>query len=84
MQKRLRLKENSDIPEGFAYMNKNIFKILKLTDDMDLEVVVSKKKFRFKLKVDNNLEDGVFLSKQEMIVNGLSNNTIATVRGFKS
>ena len=83
MQKRLRLKENPDIEEGFVHINKNIFGLLELNDETDLEIVVSKKKFKFKLKIDEKLEDGIYLSKDEMGSKGLSDNTIATVRGLK-
>ena len=65
-------------------LNKNIFNLLELEEGMDLEIVVSKKKFKFKLKIDDNLEDSVYLSKEEMVENGLSDNTISTVRGIKS
>ncbi|MHA1410866.1 MAG: hypothetical protein ACTSQY_11255 [Candidatus Odinarchaeia archaeon] len=81
MDKRLRLRQNSSVKEGYAHINKKIYDMLEIKEGMDLEVVVSKKKFRFKIKIDDGVEDAVFLSKQEMSSKGLSENTIATVRG---
>ncbi|MHA1835357.1 MAG: hypothetical protein ACTSYQ_00245 [Candidatus Odinarchaeia archaeon] len=83
MQKRLRLLSKADLEAGHALINKNLFKLLELEDNMGLEIVVSKKKFRFNLKIDDSLDDYVYLSKSEMERNGLSDKTIATIRGFK-
>lgn len=80
MEKRLRLRKNQDVPDGYATINQNIADLLQVEEGKILEVVISKKRFQFKLKIDKKLEGGVHLSDREMTKNGLMDNTIATVR----
>ncbi|WEU39977.1 MAG: hypothetical protein OdinLCB4_005775 [Candidatus Odinarchaeum yellowstonii] len=83
MEKRLRLKRDPNVQKGYAAINPDTAKLLDVSDGKTLEIVVAKKKFQFKVKVDSKIEQGVHLSSEEMVEKGLMDNTIATVREAK-
>jgi len=80
MERRLRLKKNQSVPKGYAVINQDTANLLQVSEGKTLEVVVSKKRFQFKVKIDNSVEGFVHLSSEEMAEKGLMDNTIATVR----
>ncbi len=83
MEKRLRLRRDPSVPKGYAVINPDIAKLLQVSEGRTLEIVVAKKKFYFKVKIDSKAEPGVHLSSDEMVENGLMDNTIATIREAK-
>jgi len=81
MQKRMRLRQKSEVKTDEAILNTKILKEIKVIVNNTIEVVVNKKRFSFNalsnLDVPNN---EVWLNIDEMKKNGHSDKTIATVR----
>ncbi|MFX0096880.1 MAG: hypothetical protein ACFE7E_03885 [Candidatus Hodarchaeota archaeon] len=81
MQKRMRLRQKSEVKTGEAVLNTKILKEIKVDVNNSIEIVVNKKRFSFNalsnLDVPNN---EVWLNTDEMKKNGHSDKTIATIR----
>jgi len=81
MQKRMRLRQKSEVKTGEAMLNTKILKEIKVKVSNTIEVVVNKKRYSFSVLSNLDVPDNeVWLNTDEMMKNGHSDKTIATVR----
>ncbi|MFX0069018.1 MAG: hypothetical protein ACFFA1_07600 [Promethearchaeota archaeon] len=81
MQKRMRLRQISEVKTGEAILNTKVLKEIKVNVNNTIEVVVNKKRFSFNALANPDVPDNeVWLNADEMKKNGHSDKTIATIR----
>lgn len=79
-EKRLRLRRRDEIDKGTAKLNSAAYKFLQIAGRIEV-VVAGKKKLELKAtSVSDVPENEVWINTDEMKVQGLSDNSIATVR----
>ncbi|MHA1237718.1 MAG: hypothetical protein ACTSSJ_00490 [Candidatus Odinarchaeia archaeon] len=81
IEKRMRLRKKPNVKPGEAYLLKETMKELGVKSGEEIEIVVSKKRFRFIAK-ESGEPNGreVWLSEEEMHKKGLQDETISSVR----
>jgi len=79
-EKRLRLRRRDEIEKGTAKLNSTTYKFLQIAGRIEV-VVAGKKKLELKAtSISDVPENEVWINTDEMKVQGLSDNSIATVR----
>jgi len=79
-EKRLRLRRRDEIEKGTAKLNSTTYKFLQIAGRIEV-VVAGKKKLELKTTSTSDVpENEVWINTDEMKVQGLSDNSIATVR----
>jgi len=81
-EKRLRVKYDESLKEPIAKIPKPIAGMLGIKDGGSVEVVVAgRKKFMFKaVIIESQEENTVYLYPEELKINGVADNSIATLR----
>lgn len=79
-EKRLRLRRRDEIEKGSSKLNSTTYKFLQISGRIEV-VVAGKKKLELNaIPLSDILENEVWINTEEMRVQGLSDNSIATVR----
>lgn len=79
-EKRLRLKRKDDVDKGVGKLNSATCKFLNISSRLEI-VVAGKKKLELNaLPLPDIPENEVWINTDEMKIQGLSDNSIATVR----
>ncbi|MEM0378286.1 MAG: hypothetical protein QXP68_03560 [Thermosphaera sp.] len=84
-EKRLRIRYDETLREPIAKIPKPIAEMLSITDGDSVEIVVAgKKKFMFKaILIDSQEENTIYVYPEELKLNGVADNSIATLRKSK-
>lgn len=81
MQKRMRLRQKTEVKAGEAVLNAKTLKSTGVSISNAIEIVVNKRRFSFSALGNPDVpENEVWLNTDEMKGNGHSDKTIATVR----
>ncbi|MEM1685873.1 MAG: hypothetical protein QXO93_01780 [Acidilobaceae archaeon] len=79
-EKRIRLKYDESIEKGYVKINSRLAEILNIRDKVEI-VVAGRAKLVFKAIIEDSVEeDRVHVNPDEMVENGISDNSIATIR----
>jgi hypothetical protein len=79
-EKRLRLRRRDEIEKGSSKLNSTTYKFLQISGRIEV-VVAGKKKLELNaIPLSDIPENEVWINTEEMRVQGLSDNSIATVR----
>jgi hypothetical protein len=79
-EKRLRLRRRDEIEKGSSKLNATTYKFLQISGRIEV-VVAGKKKLELNaIPLSDIPENEVWINTEEMRVQGLSDNSIATVR----
>lgn len=79
-EKRLRLRRRDEIEKGSSKLNSKTYKFLQISGRIEV-VVARKKKLELNaIPLSDIPENEVWINTEEMRVQGLSDNSIATVR----
>jgi hypothetical protein len=79
-EKRLRLRRRDEIEKGSSKLNSTTYKFLQISSRIEV-VVAGKKKLELNaIPLSDIPENEVWINTEEMRVQGLSDNSIATVR----
>jgi antitoxin component of MazEF toxin-antitoxin module len=81
-EKRLRVKYDESLKEPIAKISKPIAGMLGIKDGDSVEVVVAgRKKFMFKaVIIESQEENTIYVYPEELKINGVADNSIATLR----
>lgn len=85
-EKRIRVKYEEKLPENVAKISSELAKSLDISKDDYVEIVVAgKKKFVYKVVIEDGIDPNiVYCNPSELSVKGVADNSIATIRKYKS
>jgi len=79
-EKRLRLRRKDEVDKGVGKLNSETCKFLQISNKMEVVVAGKRKLSLSVLTLSDVPENEVWINTEEMKVQGLSDNSIATIR----
>lgn len=79
-ERRLRLRRKEEIPEGKAYMNPSTMSELGIKQEIEVVIAGKKKLYFASQPFDKVPPNEVWCNTDELKIQGIADNTIATVR----